>query len=485
MSSFGAMKKRKKQKGHKIIMPGTPQHPKTQEERKLRYMVESCKDEAPYQGCTLRSGRTIGSLESPKLDSFLLPPPDSATELEYRAFDWVSNDLLNIVYTDSIVPIIPYCNSIRMCHQTPQAMRLFFSAPVKNTEESPDEGLSQSTDDPTILFDKAMQNEDVQTRGNGRKQKWQHHKVKSTCKKTAEKTVVRKKTKAKVKVKNTKRLYSYGLLAVLSTTGFHPTKNVKVRPFCEKLKNIVALLTEEVKTRLIGKQGHYTLDFNHMEVKIYHGKDIYRDENGYPLLDDEGQEIRDDCNKLVNFHNDLCFNDQGEQSQRDTANGKHPIVTLTIGATRKLTFQHKWKKDSIWTNGETVDFNLAQGSIFCLLPTDEKPKKVEKVLHKTQHMAKFSNEGVSIALVFRSVTETSEFHKKTHRWKWKNTKDTKCKERVKSHLSKKTEQYRTMRHKERTVPKEVKGMMTNVSAFLCRLKNGERFNRSNNEEKQR
>ena len=424
--------------------------------------------------------------KNPKLNSFRLPPAESATELERIAMDWILKDLLNIIYKDSIVPIIPYHNSIRMCHQSPQAMRLFFSAPVTKNELS-DEAVSQTTDElPTIprkkicqgyvtfvnTFDEALRkSRKRKTWGNGSEQ------IQSIRKERVEENPARKKTKTnkKTKADNIEELYSYGLLSVLTTTGFHPTQNVKVRPFCESLQEIARLLTEEVKKHLKPNPEHYTdeLDFNHMEVKLYHGKDIYRDKDGCPLKNNEGKEIRDDCNKIVNFHNDLSFNDQGEQSLSDTAKGDHPIVTLTIGATRKLTFKHKWKRDSSWSDGETLDFELNQGSIFCLLPNDEKPKKIENILHKTQHMAKFSKEGISIALVFRSIKKKSIFHKETHRWEWKEDKY--YKQKVRTYLRKRKGHYKDMQYREGTAPEEVTGMMENVIKFLRDMKEGNRF----------
>ena len=80
--------------------------------------------------------------------------------------------------------------------------------------------------------------------------------------------------------------------------------------------------------------------------------------------------------------------------------------------------------------------------MFILLPADEIPQKIGKSLYKTQHMAKFKGEGLSIGFVFRSVKAQSFFNKETNEWLWK--KDTKYKNKVTAHLKRTEKVYETM-----------------------------------------
>ena len=497
---------KKKTRGDKIKIPGSAGHIfETKVPHPKRYCFTDTKKSATTKKISQCHSTSIFP-KPPPLHSFCdRAPKHEATRLETVSIEWILENLFPIVYKeDSIVPIVPFYNSERMIHQTPQALRLFFSASEKkairtSTSAAPMATLSNDIDQypkipkkkrPAVASNTNTEfsfvhhcKQTASQRKNNERQtisrkglRTPSYRDKNKPTKTPEKLVVRKNAKAKRTNKPNKdeieRLYCYGLLAVLSTTGFHPCRDVKVRPYCEKIKSIVLLLEEAIQKRLTPDSKYYhNLDFNSLEVKLYHGTDIYRDDDGCLLLDDSGKEIRDDCNKLVNMHNDLVFSDNGVHSIHDTARGDHPICTLTVGATRKLTFLHKWKNPSAsWNDGDDkVEFDLDQGSIFCLFPEDEIPTMIDGMLHKTQHGAKFSGKGISIALVFRSVKTTSIFHKKTHRWLWRH--DSFYRDRVKEFLQGNSKRFKN----KGSVPKEVEGMMENVTRFLNNLRLGERF----------
>ena len=85
---------------------------------------------------------------------------------------------------------------------------------------------------------------------------------------------------------------------------------------------------------------HFPFEFNFLEIKIYLGKQIFKEDNNSVILDNDKNELILKCNNLVGYHRDLIFRDNGEQCRSDTARPDHPIVTYNVGCTRKLRF--KW-----------------------------------------------------------------------------------------------------------------------------------------------
>ena len=55
--------------------------------------------------------------------------------------------------------------------------------------------------------------------------------------------------------------------------------------------------------------------------------------------------------------------------------------------------------------------------MFILSPDDEKPLNFEQTLHKTKHRAHLQDNGISFALVFRSL-KTASYFDKDDIWKW-------------------------------------------------------------------
>ncbi len=435
--------RRRKKKGKKIVMPGTSEHSKT----------TVPKEKAKTESLRVPKFTATAPIQNPDINSFCVEADSVATKLELEAFNWVFFDLMSILYSDSIVPIVPSTNPVRMCHQTPQALRIFYSKKARPTTTPPIKVQRR------VKF-KPYKAKDFKTKNLSRQDR-----VKNT-----KKTFGEDITQTEKHVNE--RLYSYGLLSILSTTGFHPSRDMKVRPFSRRLESIVVSLEEEIKKHLPADSKYHTtnLNFNSLEVKVYHGKDVFRGSDGRPLVDDDGNRIRVDCNKKVNLHNDLCFNDEGKQSPNDTARGDHPIVTLTIGSSRALTFVHKWKADKKkWKNGRKVHFQLGQGSMFVLLPEDEIPQAIGTNLHKTQHRAQFSGDGISVALVFRSVKTSSVFHKENHTWQWQE--DEFYRDTVQRYLKKNSQRHIISEpSKGRVVRREVEGMKCNVKSFLDKVR---------------
>lgn len=217
--------------------------------------------------------------------------------------------------------------------------------------------------------------------------------------------------------------YVYGPLSVLKSTGSHPSNDYKVYPFTKELSDLSTSLFH-----LVSKKTNNSPRFNFLEVKIYIGDNMFQDEVGNRIQDINGVPLRLGCNKKVNAHNDLIFDDNGVQALSDTACGTQYTATMSIGSTRTLTFEHLTKSagEQRWSNTvprSNRTFHLNHGSVFALSPEDDKPTRIRRtlsLLHKTKHRVDFTGNGVSMAFVFRRVDKISTFDPVTHKWLWKS-----------------------------------------------------------------
>ncbi|VEU38602.1 unnamed protein product [Pseudo-nitzschia multistriata] len=360
----------------------------------------------------------------PPFRSFCIPPShkdDNNTRLRKETLRFARKILED--YPKFVTPIVPFQNPARHCHQSPQAMRIFFG------KEYPKHCRNQS--------------------------KHKHKHARGPPKKEVLRSI-------------------YGPLSVLRTTGFHPMRDFKVRPFTPEIAAICRLLEQELSRhpRFSKQEEAREFDFNFLEIKLYKGRDIFTDPlTKRPFRDDHNQPIRVDCNKSVGLHNDCSFDDDGNQDPRDTARGDHPIATITIGSPRELTFVQMEKRKSPARNGSTARgrwtvchparrrFWLDHGSVFCLMPGDEVPTlsraKVPcgdrgRTLYKTMHKAEFKADGVSIGLVFRSVRTSSCFCQRSHRWLWR--RDPRYRTKVEEHLASKKGVYETYARQQAQPP---------------------------------
>ena len=310
--------------------------------------------------------------------SFKIEAEEVKTNIDDMIFDFIEKNLLP--FAPFCVPIVPFTNSCRMNYQSPQAMRIFFGRTKEQRKL--------------------------------RQRQWVERPI-------------------------------YGPMGVLKSTGPHPTGGLRVLPFTEEIDNIISAICKEIERRRRKEPNEPTqimasnFDFNFMEIKIYVGKDVFSDENGKSLMGIDNEPLRNDCNKKVNLHNDLRFDDDANQHKDDTANGSHPTVTYTIGSARELTMVHvtkeREKKPWIKSVGNlNTTFTLDNGSLFILLPEDEIPKEDKNVLHKTKHEVHFSKDGLSFAFVFRSILKFSKFESDTNNWLWKE--DIEYKHKVENYL---------------------------------------------------
>ena len=239
------------------------------------------------------------------------------------------------------------------------------------------------------------------------------------------------------------RRYVYGPIAVLKSMGAHPSLDYKVYPFTKELSDLANSLFHYIPNK-----RHNSPRFNFVEVKIYIGDDMLQDEEGNLIQDIGGRPLRVGCNKKVNAHNDLIFDNNGVQAISDTACSTQYTVTMSIGSTRTITFERLAKKagELGWSNTvpqSNQTFDLTHGSVFALSPDDDKPMKIQRtssILHKTKHRVDFSGKGVSMGFVFRSVNKSSLFNPITHQWLWQNDVED-VKEKVTNFLEKNDSKY--------------------------------------------
>ena len=263
--------------------------------------------------------------------------------------------------------------------------------------------------------------------------------------------------------------YVYGPLAVLKSTGAHPTNDYRVYPFTDELYDLTRKLFYLLTIKRLNSR-----EFNSMEVKIYIGDDMFEDEAGNLIEDANGFPLRAGCNKCVNSHNDLVFNDDGVQSASDTACGTQHTVTLSIGSTRQITFEHMTKKidERCWSKSgpdTNKTFDLDHGSLFVLAPEDDKPTKIRRtgeILHKTKHRVDFQGKGVSIAFVFRCVDKSSKFDTITNQWLW-NDEGAKVRDRVSRYLQDNESKFSTFNARSHVA--EMKKLSENIERFVASL----------------
>ena len=254
----------------------------------------------------------------------------------------------------------------------------------------------------------------------------------------------------------------YGVSGIMSTTCYDMNK-FKVLPFSTLIKELAKLIEEKHK-----------IIVSSLEIKVYQGNDIFTDKStDRPFTNNSGKYIRADCNNRTGLHNDHLFDLKGIQSARDTSIGDQNVVTLSIGSTRQLKFfdlvstrKHKWK-----VIGKNNVYDLKHGSTFNLVPDDEIPECIDGFYYKTQHSARFNEQGMSFAFVFRRVEKYGYFDNISNTWNWRMENSLSTKKRVSKHI-KKFENACAKKNAakdELCVLKEIELMKNNVTQFVSSL----------------
>ena len=219
--------------------------------------------------------------------------------------------------------------------------------------------------------------------------------------------------------------FNYAPMAVIKYTGLHP-KDCRVFSLCQDLKLLVDLVIKDVLKEVGLFKSLNRVSFNTMECKIY-----YNDKNCFTTK--------------CGAHTDCDFKENGQQSENDTTDGSHPIITYTVGTSRQYTYfycrKHATEPNAKWevmieTKKRQI---LEDGSIWILHPYDEKPKRISGYYYKTKHEGKLLEKGISIAFVFRCVKDDSvSFFNFNNEWLVEHDQSDELKRLVRLKLNTKT-----------------------------------------------
>ena len=137
----------------------------------------------------------------------------------------------------------------------------------------------------------------------------------------------------------TSKLFCYGLSGMMNSTCPDP-RCFKIFKIEKSLDALLCKISKIVQNSLRLKHGwDQSVDFNSVELKFYFGSDICKGIRGA-----DGNLFKCNNNKMIGEHVDCQFFENGKQSSRDSADGYHPIATVTIGVTRELKFFEQTKK---------------------------------------------------------------------------------------------------------------------------------------------
>ena len=187
--------------------------------------------------------------------------------------------------------------------------------------------------------------------------------------------------------------FCYGSGTGSLTVGTHPDHLVtrNMTPEMTKLANHIAL---NIK-KFTGK----TFELNHCTILFY-----YHKYNKSP-------------NNLLGYHTDNVYSANGKFLKSKNSQAEDtPTCVLTIGHSRELVVQkqkHKYYKETKrrrWKESMTKNITMRHNSLFILQSSDEKPFEANKKKFRWRHGVpgyKGKND-LSIALVFRSVTNTTD-----------------------------------------------------------------------------
>jgi hypothetical protein len=144
--------------------------------------------------------------------------------------------------------------------------------------------------------------------------------------------------------------------------------------------------------------------FNSVTVLLYMGNDV----------------IKEIKMSTLAYHSDTVYNAKGVFSEENNSQKRNtPVVTVSLGkgrtlfmAKRKVDAQGRWTKVD---EKQKVAFVLNNGSVFILHPEDEVVKERDGdngTKSQYQHGGVKVTRGLSMAIVFRTVTRQAKFHVK-------------------------------------------------------------------------
>jgi hypothetical protein len=154
-------------------------------------------------------------------------------------------------------------------------------------------------------------------------------------------------------------------------------------------------------------------------AKYFRAMDLSEGFNSVSILLYMGSDVISKCTEsTIGYHSDAEYNSKGQFSKHNSQKENTPVVVLTLGDQRTLHMKkRKVKLDGGWMpyNGNELlhDYVLQSGSIFVLDPADEIPKtrgRENQPLSQFQHGGVKLTKGLSIAIIFRTVTTTAKIN---------------------------------------------------------------------------
>jgi hypothetical protein len=172
------------------------------------------------------------------------------------------------------------------------------------------------------------------------------------------------------------------------------------------MSHAMVLLATAVQDKLRQRKSCNTTDlsdaFNSVTILLYMGSDV----------------IRERKESSLGFHCDTEYTAKGEFVSNNSQKQNTPVVVLTLGDERTLHMKKRFAaSDGTWINNEnekkTHAFVLTDESIFVLHPDDEVPRPrgySDGSLSQFQHGGVNVTEGLSVAIIFRTVTTKADMH---------------------------------------------------------------------------
>jgi hypothetical protein len=154
------------------------------------------------------------------------------------------------------------------------------------------------------------------------------------------------------------------------------------------------------------------------EKRFCKGMDLSDEFNSVTILLYIGSDVIKECTvSSLGYHCDIEYNTKGVFAKSNSQKENTPVVVLTLGDSRTVHMKkRKVGKDGKWTDNameKIHDYLLRSGSLFVLHPEDEKLKNrgpEHEGLSQFQHGGVKATKGLSMAIIFRTVTTTAKIH---------------------------------------------------------------------------
>jgi hypothetical protein len=194
--------------------------------------------------------------------------------------------------------------------------------------------------------------------------------------------------------------YTYGSGSGSNSVGSNPLDH-QTKP----MSHVMVQLAKAIQDKLRKTKFCKTTDteaFNSVTILLYMGGDV----------------IQQRKLSSLGFHCDSEYTAKGEFVGNNSQKQNTPVVVLTLGDQRTLYMKKRFaSSDGVWRNNASEKnahpFVLTDKSIFILHPDDEVPQSRghrDGSLSQFQHGGVKVTQGLSVAIIFRTVTTKTNIH---------------------------------------------------------------------------